>query len=369
MPRKTPKPIRYARGSYKPIKTGGYLCYITLLGKSIRRVQPDEAAARHWLETASGHTTPLTRYQLQDAHGAIALLKPGDTLTAIVAAHYASAATSDILTEEAVLRFLAAIQRRVQHISYASYRQILNALVRSAPPQLSDLTVAHIQHLSDGKSRTRHNTILTHVRVFTGWAVREGYLRDDLGMRISKLRSSEPPKGVLTPSEWAQLFATAETKPEYARALPYLALGCFAGIRPAELHRLTSDAIGAQYITIAGAHAKTASHRTIPIEPNLRAWITAYPPAKRICCLTLHPMLKLIARIRKAAGITHWPSDCMRHSYASYHYERGKNANETAANMGHAGTAVFFKHYRALSTPNDGEKYFSIAPSLCILPS
>jgi hypothetical protein len=30
--------------------------------------------------------------------------------------------------------------------------------------------------------------------------------------------------------------------------------------------------------------------------------------------------------------------------------------------MGHQGTAVFFKHYRALAEPGDGKRFFAIRP-------
>ena len=52
----------------------------------------------------------------------------------------------------------------------------------------------------------------------------------------------------------------------------------------------------------------------------------------------------------------------MRHSYATYAYELTKSADEVAASMGHAGTGIFFHHYRALAHPGDGRKFFAIRP-------
>jgi len=43
-------------------------------------------------------------------------------------------------------------------------------------------------------------------------------------------------------------------------------------------------------------------------------------------------------------------------------YELTKNAAAVAADMGHHGTDIFFKHYRALAHPGDGEKWFAINP-------
>jgi hypothetical protein len=52
----------------------------------------------------------------------------------------------------------------------------------------------------------------------------------------------------------------------------------------------------------------------------------------------------------------------MRHSFATYAYEMTKNAAHVAAEMGHQGTDVFFRHYRAMARPGDGTEFFKIEP-------
>ena len=64
--------------------------------------------------------------------------------------------------------------------------------------------------------------------------------------------------------------------------------------------------------------------------------------------------------VRRAFGP--WPQDVARHSYASYAYEECKDAVRVASEMGHAGTEVFFRHYRALAAPGSSAEYFAILP-------
>ncbi|MCL1920375.1 MAG: tyrosine-type recombinase/integrase, partial [Kiritimatiellaeota bacterium] len=172
----------------------------------------------------------------------------------------------------------------------------------------------------------------------------------------------EPPKHILAVAQAEALLRTAEA--EHPEAVPYLALGLFAGIRPGELHRMTAASIRTEsgYIMLTGAETKTSDARTIRIRPNLAEWLAAHHPADRIAALSPRRHQRLISEIRSVAGIREWQPDVMRHSFATYAYELEKDAAHIAAEMGHHGTAVFFRHYRALALPGDGAAFFSIMP-------
>ena len=103
---------------------------------------------------------------------------------------------------------------------------------------------------------------------------------------------------------------------------------------------------------------KTADSRTVRIRPNLEKWLAAYPVEKYPPCRATPTRIKAL---HKRAGVP-WPHDCLRHSFATYAYEQAHDAAAVAAELGHAGTSVFFKHYRALASPGDGERFFSIVP-------
>ena len=57
-----------------------------------------------------------------------------------------------------------------------------------------------------------------------------------------------------------------------------------------------------------------------------------------------------------------WPANVLRHSFASYHLAHFKNAAQTAAELGHAGAAMLYQHYRELVKPDDAARWWQIMP-------
>jgi integrase len=66
--------------------------------------------------------------------------------------------------------------------------------------------------------------------------------------------------------------------------------------------------------------------------------------------------------LREAAGITHWPANALRHSFASYHLAHFKDAAALALEMGHTDSGMIFNHYRQLVRPKEAACYWSIKP-------
>jgi hypothetical protein len=57
-----------------------------------------------------------------------------------------------------------------------------------------------------------------------------------------------------------------------------------------------------------------------------------------------------------------WPSNALRHSYASYHLAYHQNAAALALQMGHTSQAMIFSNYREVVTRQDSERYWDIKP-------
>jgi integrase len=66
---------------------------------------------------------------------------------------------------------------------------------------------------------------------------------------------------------------------------------------------------------------------------------------------------------RAAAGITDWPDNALRHSFASYHLAHFNNSAALALEMGHTDSGMIFNHYRQLVRPKDAERYWNITPA------
>ena len=60
--------------------------------------------------------------------------------------------------------------------------------------------------------------------------------------------------------------------------LPFWAIGAFAGLRRAEIERLTWSEVDfdADVIEVKASKSKTASRRLVTIQPNLREWLAPY---------------------------------------------------------------------------------------------
>lgn len=58
--------------------------------------------------------------------------------------------------------------------------------------------------------------------------------------------------------------------------LPLVVLVCFAGLRPSQAVRLDWQDIGEEYIRLPGSKSKTGFSRQIPIQANLKAWLTLW---------------------------------------------------------------------------------------------
>ena len=192
------------------------------------------------------------------------------------------------------------------------------------------------------------------------FAVRCGYAISNPALRAAKAKVVGDAPGILTVSETARLLEAASSD-----VLPYIAIGLFAGLRRAEIHRLDWREIDFEsgLIEVTARNAKTAQRRLVTMQPNLREWLL--PLRKHKSNVT--PQSSFVFRqsfeqARTRAGITDWPENALRHSFASYHLAQFKNAASTALELGHHDSRITFAHYRELVRPKEAERYWNIKP-------
>jgi integrase len=169
----------------------------------------------------------------------------------------------------------------------------------------------------------------------------------------------------LTPDETEGLIRAAERID--SDLLPYHALALFAGIRPLELQRLEWRHIDLVegHIEITAAVSKTGRRRIIDIEPNLVEWLNHYIASYGEAEGKVTPTSNLRSRlreIRKAAGLSDWTQDVMRHSFASYWLAQHGDINRLTLYMGHESANMLWKHYHKAAKRKDAEIYWKIAP-------
>ena len=363
-PRRRRGSIRSGRGTIRETAFGTYLAYLRVAHQTRRRCFDSFAAAERWIEQEErgGELPALTSGQYSDAQAALALLPSGvslvDAARDFVGHHGAGGSSRSVRLSEAAEEFLAERRVSLTDRSWTTYRKEFNALGRllGPDPLLTAITPEMLEPFVASKSGSSRNTHIARVGALFSWALRKGLVAANPCVRLARARKVEAPVGVFTPAEVARVMAAAVRLAP--ACVPYLAVGFFGGIRPAELRRLTSDCFNSRFIRLDGKITKAARARTVEIRPNLAAWLRAFPWRRPpIRAKTIIPN-----DVCGSAGVA-WKPDVMRHSFATYAYEECHDAAAVAAEMGHQGTAVFFKHYRALAEPGDGRRYFAIRPS------
>ena len=138
----------------------------------------------------------------------------------------------------------------------------------------------------------------------------------------------------------------------------------FAGLRRAEIQRLDWSEVDfeSNLIEVKAEKSKTATRRHVKIEPNLREWLLPHRKLKGSVTPGKWQFRVQLEKTHERAGITDWPDNALRHSFASYHLAHFKNAASTALELGHHDSRVTFAHYRELVKPKDAERFWNIKP-------
>jgi integrase len=211
-----------------------------------------------------------------------------------------------------------------------------------------------------GSLKTRAN-LRQNISVLFGYAVKRRILDSNPVTHTEKPKLPDNPPEIFTVDQLRSLLETAQRKEP--SVLPMLAIGCFAGVRDAELRRMHWEEIDLlrAHIEIKSAKAKSARRRIIPIQPNLAAWLRPYSEMEG----PLVPVgaREAVERVRKAAKLTHWPNNGLRHSFASYRLAAIGDAPKVAHELGHASTVMLYNTYREVVRPEDAERYWKIEPA------
>jgi integrase len=165
--------------------------------------------------------------------------------------------------------------------------------------------------------------------------------------------------------------------------VPIIALGLFAGLRPeAEVWRLDWSHIDLDAREIDVQKSKNlASYRFVKISDNLAAWLKPHAKKKgplwllqdeaffrRMREIRERAAAKLEADGKDADNLREWPSDCLRHSFASYTYAL-KGAEYTAKELGHGGKLdLLHRRYGNRVRETEALAFWQILPASAAVP-
>jgi integrase len=195
--------------------------------------------------------------------------------------------------------------------------------------------------------------------VLFNYAVRNGYCERNPADLTVRPRLPETEIGILTPEQTASLLEVTEGEIQ-----AFLAIGAFAGLRRSEIERLEWNEVDldGRLIEVAAKKAKTASRRFVRVSENLAEWLDPLVKRSGMVCPSKERLRKVLLVAREDARITEWPNNALRHSYASYHLAKHRDAPALALELGHTTTNLIFRHYRRLVRPEDAERYWEICP-------
>jgi integrase len=145
--------------------------------------------------------------------------------------------------------------------------------------------------------------------------------------------------------------------------LPYVAIGLFCGIRSSEMLSMNGNHVDFAngVVHVPANVAKGRQKRTVIIQPALTIWLE---PCKKDLAKgqpLVENFRKSFDDLREAAKITDWPTNGLRHSFASYYLAKFRNVPDTAYQMGNS-PEVIKRHYDAVVLPAEAEKFWNLRP-------
>jgi len=226
---------------------------------------------------------------------------------------------------------------------------------------VSEFTNVEIDHWlrSLGVSPVTRNNFRRVLIVAFNFARAQKFVIDNPARDTAKAKETRLRPQILTVDQLAMLLERAN--PEL---VPFIAIGAFAGLRRAELERLEWNEVDLEslLIEVPASKAKGASERYVKIERNLAQWLEPYAQLRgHVATENYH---ELLDEARYAAGITSWPQNAFRHSFASYHLAKFNDAAALSLQLGHTSPHLVFKHYRQIVRPKEAERYWHIEPQL-----
>jgi integrase len=201
------------------------------------------------------------------------------------------------------------------------------------------------------------NTFRRDLRTLFSFCSTRGYTSGNPVQATTKAKVVSGAPGILTVAQSIALLNACE-----ADTLPFVAISLFAGLRAAEMDKLDWSEVDLEggHVEVTASKAKTARRRLIPISENLAAWIQ--PLASRKGSVVPVGLRKKFDGVKARAGLTDWPPNAMRHSFASYRLAHCQDAARVSLEMGNS-PAMVFAHYRELVREKEAARFWKIMPS------
>jgi len=346
------------------------------------RLAADADIARQRIETAG---LDLTLAEVAARYvEAVALLAGSGTILDAAQAFRSShnARIASIGMGEGIEAFFLAKDGLLRDATEKSYRYTLEkALAPLHGQTLADISAEALTAILGEKKPTARAMHLRNLRVFWGWASKEPRQWATMSAVNAIEFRKEAGEGdilILRPDEVKALLNSAEKWSSNAAVA--FALSVFAGVRQAELQRLTWADVLPDHIEIGAKAAKKGRRRLIPVSATLRAWLAAHTPkdADKSDFIVGPNWREVSGAVRRLAGWkvearildnppaptrSEWPSNAPRHTCASVLVAIGEPLETLIFQFGHSGGHdLLRRNYVGRLTKKDALAILSIGP-------
>jgi integrase len=202
---------------------------------------------------------------------------------------------------------------------------------------------------------TTRNGIRTYLRSAFEFARKAGLVEKNPVTDTATATVGGKPVSILTPDQMKKLLAVASPTMRL-----YFAIGGFAGLRPSEIERLRVRDVRDK-ISVDTEDPRSYSRRFVDISANLNFFLGHDSNSPDLLVPLSSALIKKERReAAAAAGISPWPADVLRHSFASYHYALHQDLGTLVAQMGHSDAKMLQSHYRERVTKEEAVAWFGI---------
>ncbi len=217
--------------------------------------------------------------------------------------------------------------------------------------------------------KTRKNYRTAAVTLWS-FAKSKGYLPRDQQTEAELLPNSKRMKsaklsaqiGVYEPADLRKILTAA---PKHL--LPIFAIGAFAGLRSAEIHRLKWSDIHPSFIQVDADDSKNAVRRHAPVSIALKEWLAKCPSPQdketRLCARFSHEnaLARSMTKAIRDVGVEPVHNG-LRHTFCSARVAATNDVKQTSREAGNS-PAIILKHYVKVMTKAKATAWFNVRPS------
>jgi integrase len=184
-------------------------------------------------------------------------------------------------------------------------------------------------------------------------------------------RPSVPYKvpGTITPAQLARLLAECQRRHEeeggrWGEVLAVLALGAFCGLRTSEAVAMRWElaSLAGGFVRVLNGKVENPRSRDATLTGTAAAWLAPLHKGEgRVFGVGERIFDRMRKELWEGLGLGEWPSNALRHSFASYRLAETKDAGRVSTELGNS-VAVMLKRYKRLVTEGEARAWFNVLP-------